>query len=81
MELEQRIETLESEVEILKGEIRRTLLDVQKSLPERPASPSRWRKRAWGLALLNLLLAIVLFTNIRFYASEPSPGDGSGGQR
>jgi MFS superfamily sulfate permease-like transporter len=36
----------------LKGEIRGTLLDVQESLAEKPASPSRWRKRAWVLALL-----------------------------
>jgi len=79
VELEQRVETLEHELKILKGEIRGTLLDVQDSLAEKPASPnsSHWRKRAWVLALLNLLLSIVLFTNIRFYTSEPAPGGGS----
>ncbi len=77
MELEQRVEALERELRILKGDIRGTLLDVQDSLAEKPASPSRWRKRAWVLALLNLLLSIVLFTNIRFYTSEPAPGGGS----
>lgn len=77
MELEQRVEALERELRILKGEIRGTLLDVQENLSEKPASPSRWRKRAWVLALLNLLLAIVLFTNIRFYTPEPAPGGGS----
>jgi protein-S-isoprenylcysteine O-methyltransferase Ste14 len=77
VELEQRVKALEREVEILKGEIRGTLLDVQESLAEKPASPSRWRKRAWVLALLNLLLSIVLFTNIRFYTPEPAPGGGS----
>ena len=77
MELEQRVETLEHELKILKGEIRGTLLDVQENLSEKPASPSRWRKRAWVLALLNLLLSIVLFTNIRFYTLDPAPGGGS----
>lgn len=70
MELEQRVETLEHEVGILKGEIRGTLLEVQESLAEKPASPSQWRKRAWALALLNTLLAITLFTNIRLYTSD-----------
>ena len=77
MELERRVETLERELRILKGEIRGTLLDVQESLAEKPANPSRWRKRAWVLALLNLLLSIVLFTNIRLYTPDPAPGGGS----
>ena len=70
MELEQRLETLENEVGTLKGEIQETLLDVQKSLSKKPFSPSQWQKRAWVLALLNILLAITLFTNIRFYTSD-----------
>jgi hypothetical protein len=70
MELEQRLETLEHEVEILKGEIQGTLLQVQKSLSKQPPSSSRWRNRAWVLALLNVLLAITLFTNIHFYTSD-----------
>lgn len=70
MELEQRVETLEREMDVLKGDIRGTLLDVQENLPEKPPSPSRWQKRAWGLALLNVLLALTLFTNVRFYTSD-----------
>ncbi len=70
MQLEQRVERLEREIEVLKKDIRQTLLDVQDSLPEKPASPSRWRNKAWVLALLNLLLSIALFTNIRFYTAD-----------
>ncbi len=70
MELEQRLERLEKEVGLLKGEIQETLLNVQKNLSPQPTRPSRWQKRAWGLALLNVLLAITLFTNIRFYTSD-----------
>lgn len=70
MELEQRLERLEKEVGLLKGEIQETLLNVQKSLSPQPTRPSRWQKRAWGLALLNVLLAITLFTNIRLYTSD-----------
>jgi hypothetical protein len=69
-ELEQRLESLEKEVGLLKGEIQETLLNVQKSLSPQPTRPPRWQKRAWGLALLNVLLAITLFTNIRFYTSD-----------
>jgi hypothetical protein len=53
------------------------LLVVQESLSKKPPSPSRWRRKAWVLALLNLLLAITLFTNIRLYQPVASPGDGS----
>lgn len=84
MDLEQRVETLERETEILKKDIRGTLLDVQESLSEKSASPGslkaagslRWQKKAWALALLNLLIAIILFTNIRFYTSDTSPASG-----
>ncbi|MDY7076910.1 MAG: hypothetical protein SXV54_08290 [Chloroflexota bacterium] len=75
MEPEQRIEILEREVETLKGDIREVLLEVQASLSDKPArygSSQRWQKRAWGLALLNLLLAIVLFTNIHLYTLDTS---------
>jgi hypothetical protein len=74
MELDQRVEALERKVAALEEEIRETLLDVQESLSKKPAgpSPARWQKKAWVLALLNLLLAIVLFTNIRLYTPEPS---------
>ena len=75
MELQHRVETLEHEMEVLKGEIRGTLLDVQQNLSEKPVppTPSQWQKRAWGLALLNVLLAVTLFTNIRFYTSDDDP--------
>jgi hypothetical protein len=75
MELEERVQELEREVGVLKGEIRQTLLEVQRELSreERPSpSPARWRKRAWVLALLNTLLAVTLFSTVRVYASgEP----------
>ncbi|HLF26147.1 MAG TPA: hypothetical protein VJG32_07415 [Anaerolineae bacterium] len=67
MELEQRIEALEHEMRILKNDIQRTLLDIQRSLPEKPAAPNRWQKKAWVLALLNILIAVSLFTNIYLY--------------
>jgi len=73
VELEQRIKTLEHEMEGLKGEIGRTLLGIQEGLSEEPVGASGWRKRAWGLALLNILAAITLFTNVRFY----TPGNAS----
>ncbi len=73
MEQEHRIEKLEHELAILKEDLQGTLLAIQKSLPEKPDSPSRWQKRAWVLALLNILLAITLFTNIRFYTPDGSP--------
>jgi|GEM_PF-2357501 len=70
MELEHRVEKLERELKILKEATQETLLAVQKSLSEKPSSPSRWQKRAWVLALLNILLAITLFTNVDVYASD-----------
>ena len=77
MELENRVETLERETAILKTEIRETLLNVQENLLDKRAASSRWRKRAWVLSMLNLLLAIALFANIRFYASNNSLPTGS----
>jgi hypothetical protein len=75
MGLEQRVERLERENRILKNEIQGTLLQVQEELSreETPSpSPTRWRKRAWVLALLNTLLAVTLFSTVRVYASgEP----------
>ena len=67
MELEHRVKTLEHELDNLKSEIRRMLLGIQESLSEEPVGASGWRKRAWGLALLNILAAITLFTNVHFY--------------
>ena len=76
MELSHRVEQLEREVSVLKHDIRGTLLEVQdelsKDAPSSSASPDRWRKRAWMLALLNTLLAVTLFSTVRVYASgEP----------
>jgi hypothetical protein len=70
MELEHRVKQLERDMDILKGEIEQTLLDVRENLLERPTSPSRKRKRAWTLALLNVLLGLTLFTNLCFYTSD-----------
>ncbi len=73
MELEHRVKTLEHEMEDLKGEIQETLLGIQKGLSEEPVGASGWQKRAWGLALLNILAAITLFTNVRFYTPGNAP--------
>lgn len=67
MESEQRIQALEEEVKILKVEIQRTLVEIQENIPDRSTPSARWEKRAWALALLNILLAVVLFTNISFF--------------
>lgn len=67
MEQEERIRALEDEVKNLKLEIGRTLVEIQKTLPEKTSAPIRWEKKAWILALLNILLAVVLFTNIYIY--------------
>jgi hypothetical protein len=73
MELENRVEALERETATLKTEIRQTLLNVQANLVDRQAARSQWQRRAWVLSMLNLLLAIALFANIRFYASGNLP--------
>lgn len=67
MTLEQRVRRTEREVTVLKREIRETLQEMREILCRNAPSPSKWRKRAWVLALLNTLLAIELFTNIRLY--------------
>jgi hypothetical protein len=73
MELEDRVASLERDVHLLKEEIQRTLADIQATLPEKPATPARWQKKAWVLALLNMLLAMALFTNIYLYLPDNSP--------
>ena len=72
---EQRVDRLEREVQIMRTEIQRTLLVVQDRLEGGLSAPSgsEWQKTAWGLALLNMLLAITLFANIRFYALADLP--------
>jgi hypothetical protein len=73
MEMEQRIETLELEVKTLKNEINKTLVEIQATLPEKPVNPSRWQRKAWALALLNMLVAVTLFTNIYLYLPGSAP--------
>jgi hypothetical protein len=69
MEQEQRIQALEEEVRTLKLDIQRTLIEIRENLPEESAPAAKWEKKAWVLALLNILLAVVLFTNISFFMS------------
>ncbi len=73
MDLERRVEALEQDVKTLKLDIQQTLVDIQASLPEKPASSVHWEKRAWVLALLNILIAVALFTNIYFYVPGNAP--------
>ncbi len=70
MEVEQRIEALEEEVRTLKLDISRTLVEIRDNLPEQSAPAAKWEKKAWLLALVNILLAIVLFTNVAFFTSD-----------
>ncbi|MBI3915152.1 MAG: hypothetical protein HY327_13325 [Chloroflexi bacterium] len=67
MELEQRIQALEREVGILKSDVQSTLLSIRASLPEKKTHLPAWQKKAWALALVNVLLAVVLFSNIYLY--------------
>jgi hypothetical protein len=68
MDTQQRIEKLEREVEMLRSEIEGTLLAIRESLPDKPASASaRWQKKAWVLALINVLMAVALFANIYLF--------------
>ena len=73
MELEERVQVLEQEVRTLKSEIQKTLVEIRRALPAKPAAAARWQKNAWVLALVNLLLAVVLFTNIYLYLPAPMP--------
>ncbi len=73
MDLEQRVQALENEIKILKIEIQKTLIAIQETLPDQPAAPRRWQKRAWVLALINMLIAIALFTNIYLYVPGKLP--------
>ena len=67
MDTADRIEKLEQQVRILEHEIAQTLKELQANLPEKSTASRRWQKNAWMLALLNLLMAVVLFTNIYLY--------------
>lgn len=70
MELEHKIHQLEQEMAVLKEEIEGTLLDIRKVVSADLATPAGWRKRAWVLALLNVLVATTLFTNIRWFSPD-----------
>ena len=70
MEVEERIKDLEEEVRTLKLDIQGTLVEIRENLPERSAPAAKWEKKAWVMALLNILLAVVLFTNISFFMSD-----------
>ena len=69
MDMEQRIQALEEEVRTLKLDIQITLVEIRENLPDESAPAVKWEKKAWILALLNILLAVVLFTNISFFVS------------
>lgn len=73
MDLEQRVEKLEHEVETLRSEIKDTLIAIRETLPEKPVAVSRWQKKAWVLALINMLMAVTLFTNIYLYLPGTLP--------
>jgi len=75
VDMERRVDKLEHDMEVLKTDIQRTLLAVHDNLERKPTgtSTSNWKKSAWGLALLNMLLAITLFANIRVYALDNTP--------
>ena len=70
MEVEQRVQALEEEVRTLKLDIQRTLVEIRENLPEQSAPAAKWEKKAWVMALLNILLAVVLFTNVSFFMSD-----------
>ncbi|MBI5653792.1 MAG: hypothetical protein HZC40_25585, partial [Chloroflexi bacterium] len=73
-QMEQRIQVLEREIKTLKGEIQKTLIEIQKNLPEKSAA-ARWQKKAWMLALVNMLIAIVLFSNVYLYLPGSLPAE------
>lgn len=73
MELEERMEQLELEMKTLKNDIQKTLVEIRDALPAKPTASARWQKKAWVLALINLLLAIVLFTNMYLYLPGNMP--------
>jgi len=74
MTLEKRVDRIEHEVNTLKQDIQRTLLVMQEKLREPPPDIGRWRRKAWIISLLNILLALTLFTNLRFYTSISPQG-------
>lgn len=70
MELEHRVNQLEQELTVLKEETEGTLLNIRTVVSTDPVAGKGWRKRAWVLALLNMLVATTLFTNIRWFPAD-----------
>ena len=66
-QMEQKIIALEREIKTLKGEIQTTLVAIQKTLPEKSMTTARWQRKAWVLALVNMVIAVVLFSNVYLY--------------
>jgi hypothetical protein len=75
--LEDRITALEQENQALKRDIQDTLLSLHEDLQHTPPRPAgeRWSRRAWALALLNLVLALTLFVNVNYFTLEGLPAD------
>lgn len=73
MELEQRVETLEHEMDSLRSDIRRNLLVIRDELGEESVGARGWQRRAWVLALLNMLVATTLFINSYLCTPDNTP--------
>jgi hypothetical protein len=73
MELDERVGQLELEMKALKVDIQKTLVEIRDALPERQTTSTRWQKKAWVLALVNMMLAVVLFTNMYLYLPGNMP--------
>lgn len=76
MTLDERVGRLEHDMNVLMTEVRRALMAVQEGISRTSATTSRaippsarWARKAWMLALLNVLLATALFMNGRFFAA------------
>lgn len=72
-QMEQKIIALEREIKTLKGEIQTTLVAIQKTLPEKSMTTARWQRKAWVLALVNMVIAVVLFSNVYLYLPGSLP--------
>jgi hypothetical protein len=73
MDTDQRIQALESDMRVMKNQVQATLAAIREILPEQPLARSRWQKKAWVLALVNMMLAVVLFANVYLYLPNALP--------
>ena len=75
MALEDRITALERDNQLLKNIVHESLAALQEFLEPEGPSPivTRWQRRAWVVALLNVALAVTLFVNVRFFTLEGLP--------